>query len=96
MRLGTVGSQLSSLRQKAVALKRMGYIYQQRLERTCSDLQKAEAEVDLLGDQVDTLSNFLDKVYIGLDHYSPILQHYPGIMEVLKLVRKELTGESSS
>ncbi|XP_030464686.2 WPP domain-associated protein-like [Syzygium oleosum] len=94
MRLGTVGSQLSSLRQKAVAIRRMGSIQQQRLERRCSDLQKAEAEVDLLGDKVDTLSNLLEKIYIGLDHYSPILQHYPGIMEVLKLVRRELTGES--
>ncbi|KAI6706030.1 hypothetical protein NL676_008992 [Syzygium grande] len=78
MRLGTVGSQLSSLRQKAVAIRRMGSIQQQRLERRCSDLQKAEAEVDLLGDQVDTLSNLMEKIYIGLDHYSPILQHYPG------------------
>ncbi|KAI6706032.1 hypothetical protein NL676_008994 [Syzygium grande] len=93
-RLGTVGSQLSSLKQKAVALRRMGSIYEQKLERRCSDLQKAEAEVDLLGDQVDTLLNLLEKVYIGLDHYSPILKHYPGIMEVLKLVRRELTGES--
>ncbi|XP_048132002.1 WPP domain-associated protein isoform X2 [Rhodamnia argentea] len=94
MRLGTVESQLSSLKQKAVALGRMGSIYKQRLERRCSDLQKAEAEVDLLGDQADTLLNLLEKVYIGLDHYSPILQHYPGIMEVLKLVKRELTGES--
>ncbi|KAF8041698.1 hypothetical protein BT93_A0332 [Corymbia citriodora subsp. variegata] len=94
MRLGNVGSQLNSLKQKAVALRRMGSIYEQRLERRSTDLQKAEAEVDLLGDQVDTLLNLLEKVYIGLDHYSPILQHYPGIMEVLKLVRRELTGES--
>lgn len=94
MRLGTLGSQLSSFGQQAIALRRMGSIYEQRLERKCSDLQKAEAEVDLLGDQVDTLLNLLEKVYIGLDHYSPILQHYPGIMEVLKLVRRELTGES--
>ncbi|KAF8041693.1 hypothetical protein BT93_A0330 [Corymbia citriodora subsp. variegata] len=96
MRLDAVGSELSSLRKKAVALRRMGSIYQQRLERRCSDLQKAEAEVDLLGDQVDRFSNLLGKVYIGLDHYSPILRHYPGIMEVLTLVRRELTGESSS
>ncbi|KAL5824082.1 hypothetical protein ACOSQ3_020145 [Xanthoceras sorbifolium] len=53
-------------------------MYKQKLERRCSDLQKAEAEVDLLGDEVDALLSLLKKIYTALDHYSPILQHYPG------------------
>ncbi|CAN4080250.1 unnamed protein product [Withania somnifera] len=61
----------------------------------CSDLQLAEAEVDLLGDEVDTLLSLLEKIYIALDHYSPVLQHYPGIMEILKVIKRELTGEST-
>lgn len=36
-------------------------------------------QVDLLGDEVDTLLGLLEKIYIALDHYSPILQHYPGV-----------------
>ncbi|KAK9267665.1 hypothetical protein L1049_010096 [Liquidambar formosana] len=51
--------------------------------------------VDLLGDEVDALLSLLEKIYIALDHYSPILQHYPGIIEILKLVRRELSGEST-
>ncbi|KAJ9163205.1 hypothetical protein P3X46_022901 [Hevea brasiliensis] len=94
LRLETLSSQLSSLIQKAIKLKKTGLLYKQRLEKRCSDLQKAEAEVDLLGDEVDTLLSLLEKIYIALDHYSPILQHYPGIMEILKLVRRELSGES--
>uniref|UniRef100_A0A5B7BJP8 Putative WPP domain-associated protein n=1 Tax=Davidia involucrata TaxID=16924 RepID=A0A5B7BJP8_DAVIN len=94
LRLEDSSSQLSSLIQKANRLGRTELLYKQGLERRCSDLQMAEAEVDLLGDQVDALLSLLEKIYIALDHYSPILQHYPGIIEILKLVRRELSGES--
>lgn len=39
----------------------------------------ASIQVDLLGDEVDKLLNLLEKIYIALDHYSPVLQHYPGV-----------------
>ncbi|KAJ8758741.1 hypothetical protein K2173_000462 [Erythroxylum novogranatense] len=94
LRLATLTSELSSLSEKANKLRKTGLQYKQRFERRSSDLQKAEAEVDLLGDEVDTLLGLLEKIYIALDHYSPILKHYPGIIEILKLVRRELTGES--
>lgn len=95
LRLKKMSSQLSSLIPKANLLKRTEYLYKHRLERRYSDLQKAEAEVDLLGDEVETLLGLLEKIYIALDHYSPILQHYPGVTEILKLIRRELGGESS-
>ncbi|XP_037497753.1 WPP domain-associated protein-like [Jatropha curcas] len=60
LRLEELCSQSNSLIQKANALKREEFLYKQRLERRCSDLQKAEAE----------------------------------IMEILKLFRRELSGES--
>ncbi|KAJ4981137.1 hypothetical protein NE237_031974 [Protea cynaroides] len=94
LRLEKLTSQCHPLVQKATILKRTGLVNKQRLERRYSDLQKAESEVDLLGDEVDTLLNLLEKIYIALDHYSPILRHYPGIMEILKLVRRELSGET--
>ncbi|GLT35702.1 hypothetical protein SLA2020_101300 [Shorea laevis] len=86
-RLENLGTQLSSL--KILELQ-----YKKKLEKRCCDLRKAEAEVDLLGDEVDALLSLLEKIYIALDHYSPILRHYPGIVEILKLVRRELSGES--
>ncbi|XP_044497132.1 WPP domain-associated protein isoform X2 [Mangifera indica] len=95
MRLDNLSSHLRALIQKAKVIKSKGLMYQQRLERRSSDLQKAEAEVDLLGDEVDALLSLLEKIYIALDHYSPVLQHYPGIVEILKLVRRELGGEST-
>lgn len=38
-----------------------------------------EFQVDLLGDEVDTLLRLLERIYVALDHYSHILQHYPGV-----------------
>jgi hypothetical protein len=38
-----------------------------------------EFQVDLLGDEVETLLRLLERIYVALDHYSPILQHYPGV-----------------
>ncbi|ONI11160.1 hypothetical protein PRUPE_4G090700 [Prunus persica] len=95
-RLKRLSSQSHSLKEKANVLVRRGSLYKQRFERKCSDLEKAEAEVDLLGDEVETLLSLVEKIYIALDHYSPILQHYPGITEVLKLVRRELRGETKT
>lgn len=93
-RLENSRSQLSSLIKAINVLKSTGILYKQKLERKCHDLQMAEDEVDLLGDEVDTLLGLLEKIYIALDHYSPVLQHYPGVIEILELVRRELSGES--
>lgn len=92
--LENMRSEFHWIKNKANVLKTMGMVYKQKLETKSSDLSKAEAEVDLLGDEVDTLLSLLEKIYIALDHYSPILQHYPGIIEILELVRRELTGDS--
>ncbi|KAI4312449.1 hypothetical protein MLD38_037258 [Melastoma candidum] len=93
-RLVSLISEVGPLSQKFNMLRRVLSSYKHKLKARSSNLEKAEAEVDLLGDQVDSLLSLLEKVYIALDHYSPILKHYPGIMEILKLVRKELCGES--
>jgi hypothetical protein len=36
-------------------------------------------QVDLLGDEVEALTDLLAKIYIALDHYSPVFQHYTGV-----------------
>ncbi|KAF7842458.1 WPP domain-associated protein [Senna tora] len=78
LRIGNISSEFHWLNNKVNILKTVGLVYKQRLEIKCSDLVKAEAEVDLLGDEVDSLLSLLEKIYIALDHYSPILRHYPG------------------
>uniref|UniRef100_A0A1J3D2F6 WPP domain-associated protein n=1 Tax=Noccaea caerulescens TaxID=107243 RepID=A0A1J3D2F6_NOCCA len=93
-RLESMQSQLSDLLDDVDELNARESMYKQLMEKKTCDLQKAETEVDLLGDEIEALLDLLKKIYIALDHYSPILKHYPGIMEILKLVRRELRGES--
>ncbi|XP_057466179.1 WPP domain-associated protein-like [Actinidia eriantha] len=95
LRLEESRSQLSSLTRETIIVKKTSLLYKRKLDRRCNDLQLAEAEVDLLGDEVDALSSLLEKIYIALNHYSPILRHYTGITEILKLIKIELSGEST-
>ena len=50
--------------------------YKQKL---ASNLQKAETEVDLLGDEVEALLGILEEVQIAFDIYAPVLHHYPKV-----------------
>ncbi|XP_062227425.1 uncharacterized protein LOC133925552 [Phragmites australis] len=90
LRLGDLDKQLANLDEQVSSLKRSELVYRKAFTRRCYDLQTAEAEVDLLGDEVELLLGLLRKTYKALDHYSPVLQHYPGIMEMLSLLGKEL------
>ncbi|KAL8108473.1 hypothetical protein AgCh_024794 [Apium graveolens] len=82
-------SQLDSLVEKASVLTKAGLQYKQKLDKRCSDLKTAEAEVDLLGDEVEELLGLLEKIYIALDHYSPVLQHYPGVRWIFTCLSNE-------
>ncbi|KAJ4916907.1 WPP domain-associated protein [Raphanus sativus] len=93
-RLRSMQSQLNDLVDEVDELKVRESMYKQQMEKKTCDLQKAETEVDLLGDEIDSLLDLLQKIYIALDHYSPILKHYPGIIEILKLVQRELRRDS--
>ncbi|KAG2576529.1 hypothetical protein PVAP13_6NG027800 [Panicum virgatum] len=64
-------------------LRKKALRYKEISETRGSNLQKAELEVDLLGDEVEALSDLLAKIYIALDHYSPVLQHYTGVSFIL-------------
>lgn len=64
--------------------------YKQKLDKELSNLQKAETEVDLLGDEVDSLLNLLEEVCAVFDLYAPVLQHYPRMTELAKIVKHEI------
>ncbi|GJN12526.1 hypothetical protein PR202_ga30810 [Eleusine coracana subsp. coracana] len=70
--------QCKHLTKEGNLLKKKALRYKEISETRGSNLQKAELEVDLLGDEVEALTNLLAKIYIALDHYSPVLQHYTG------------------
>ncbi|CAA7408921.1 unnamed protein product [Spirodela intermedia] len=89
-RLEGLHHELDDLVKEVDELKRRESWYRRKLEIRSFDLQKAETEVDVLGDEVDTLLDILEKIYVALDYYSPVLLHYPGVVETLKLVRRKL------
>ncbi|CAM0151804.1 unnamed protein product [Urochloa decumbens] len=72
-------------------LRKKAMRYKEISEARGSNLQKAELEVDLLGDEVEALTNLLAKIYIALDHYSPVLEHYTGVMETLTMIKKHIS-----
>ncbi|KAL1567499.1 WPP domain-associated protein-like [Salvia divinorum] len=94
-RLEDANSHLKAITGMANELRRSELLYKQKLDRGNTDLKMAESEVDLLGDEVEALLILLDKIYIALDHYSPVLKHYPGVVEILELVKRELSGETT-
>ncbi|GER26057.1 myosin heavy chain-related family protein [Striga asiatica] len=95
LRFEDTTSHLKALTKMANVLRRRELMYKQKLDLKTANLHKAEAEVDVLGDEVDALLKLLNKIFIALDHYSPVLKHYPGIIEILELVRRELRGDST-
>ncbi|XP_066343270.1 uncharacterized protein [Miscanthus floridulus] len=90
LRLRDLDKQLSNLIEQVNSVKTSELIYRRAFTRRCCDLQTAEAEVDLLGDEVELLLGLLSKTYRALEHYSPVLQHYVGIREMMNLLGKEL------
>ncbi|KAK3122646.1 hypothetical protein QOZ80_8AG0616300 [Eleusine coracana subsp. coracana] len=82
--------QCKHLTKEGNLLKKKALRYKEISETRGSNLQKAELEVDLLGDEVEALTNLLAKIYIALDHYSPVLQHYTGVMETLNMIKKHI------
>ncbi|XP_044975591.1 WPP domain-associated protein-like isoform X2 [Hordeum vulgare subsp. vulgare] len=83
--------QCKHLMKEGNLLRRKALRYKEISETRGSNLQKAELEVDLLGDEVEALTDLLAKIYIALDHYSPVLQHYTGVMETLNMIKKHIS-----
>ncbi|CAN6276324.1 unnamed protein product [Urochloa humidicola] len=90
LRFRGLDKQLANLAEQVRSLKKSELIYRTAFTRRCWDLQTAEAEVDLLGDEVELLLGIVRKTYKALDHYSPVLHHYLGIRETLSMLGKEL------
>ncbi|KAL5223113.1 hypothetical protein ABZP36_027826 [Zizania latifolia] len=90
-RLCLLKEQCKHLVKEGSLLRKKALRYTEISETRGSNLQKAELEVDLLGDEVEALTDLLAKIYIALDHYSPVLLHYTGVMETLNMIKKHIS-----
>ncbi|KAM7265662.1 hypothetical protein ACFE04_003345 [Oxalis oulophora] len=92
-RLERFKSDLDPVIEQVAMLRQKDSLYHKAFITRCQNLRKAEIEVDMLGDQVDTLLGLLEKIYITLNYHSPVLQQYFEVSDFLKLIKKELNGE---
>ncbi|XVE99319.1 hypothetical protein REPUB_Repub03eG0188100 [Reevesia pubescens] len=93
LRLDEIKLQLDLLVELTSSFIQKESLYKTAFIRRCENLQMAETEVDLLGDQVDLLQGLLKKIYITLYRLSPVLQQYFEVSEMLKLIEKEIGGK---
>ncbi|KAI6676503.1 hypothetical protein NL676_037299 [Syzygium grande] len=92
-RLNDVKSQLRASFELVDSLRRRKILYRKAFIRRCQNLQKAETEVDLLGDQVDALLELLEMIYAKL-RQSPVFQKHLEISEILGMIKKELINRN--
>ncbi|AQK43126.1 WPP domain-associated protein isoform X3 [Zea mays] len=78
--------------QQAIVLTKKGLWYKQMLEIRRSELQKAESEVDVLGGKVNALLSLVQKIYVTLEHYSPVFQHHPVLLDAFLKTCKLVAG----
>ncbi|KAH9703724.1 hypothetical protein KPL70_011202 [Citrus sinensis] len=76
LRLEEMTHQLDLLVELVSSVQKRELLYRTTFIRRSKNLQKAETEVDLLGDQVDALIGLLEKIYTTLHQHSPILQQH--------------------
>ncbi|XP_048134970.1 uncharacterized protein LOC115755026 [Rhodamnia argentea] len=92
-RLHDMKSQLHASFELVDSLRRREMLYRKAFIRRCQNLQKAETEVDLLGDQVEALLELLEMIYAKL-RQSPVFEKHFEISEILGLIKKELINRN--
>ncbi|CAL5078295.1 unnamed protein product [Urochloa decumbens] len=78
--------------QQTIVLTKKGLWYKQMLDTRRSELQKAESEVDILGNKVNALLSLVQKIYVTLEHYSSVFQHHPVLLDAFLKTCKLVAG----
>ncbi|CAH9119072.1 unnamed protein product [Cuscuta europaea] len=82
--------QLQELEHHVASLKTREQRYRKAFLARCHSLHFAENEVDLLGDQVESLLQFLEKIYRKLSKNSSILSCHFEVTDIVRLIKKEI------
>ncbi|XP_058748992.1 WPP domain-associated protein-like [Vicia villosa] len=92
MRLEKMKCCVDSVIKMVACLRRNEILYQKAFISRCQNLQNAEAEVDLLGDQVEALVTLLEKIYATLHQHAPALKQHFEVFNILELIKTSLTN----
>ncbi|GAA0185382.1 hypothetical protein LIER_32670 [Lithospermum erythrorhizon] len=90
LRMVDLKHQMLELVTLVVSLRKENSLYKKAFLHRCKNLALAEAEVDLLGDQVDRTGNMLKTAYQLLDQNSSSLSNYNEVSDLMKLINNEL------
>ncbi|KAG6404658.1 hypothetical protein SASPL_136911 [Salvia splendens] len=96
LRVEALKHQVDALNQPLAWIKTRKLLYEKAFISRCRSLKLAETEVDLLGDQVETLLSLLEKIYRVLSRNARVLSSYFEVNDILRLIKTELNGGRSS
>ncbi|XP_021757316.1 WPP domain-associated protein [Chenopodium quinoa] len=82
LRLEKLNDHVKILTHEIMYIKREQITYKTAFIQRCQNLQKAEIEVDILGDTVESFTTLLQRIYSTLNHYSIVLQNFPEVTYV--------------
>ncbi|XP_022893964.1 WPP domain-associated protein [Olea europaea var. sylvestris] len=85
-RLEALTGQVDAVIKAVASIRKTKLLYEKAFISRCHNLKLAESEVDLLGDQVDTLLLLLEKIYIELNQNAIVLSRYFGVSNFSDLV----------
>ncbi|KFK25737.1 hypothetical protein AALP_AA8G153000 [Arabis alpina] len=95
-RLQNLEIKIRSMMDCVAELRRKESVYRTAFVLRSKNLIKAEAEVDLLGDQVDSLVKLLKKTLLTVHQHPSLLSNNSDISEISKMIKKELSYEEDS
>ncbi|CAA7031354.1 unnamed protein product [Microthlaspi erraticum] len=92
-RLQNLERKIHSKMDSVAECRRTESVYKTAFLLMSENLRKAETEVDLLGDQVDSLVNILKKTLWTFHQHPLLLCNHSDISEISKMIMKELSSE---
>ncbi|KAJ1702732.1 hypothetical protein LUZ63_002511 [Rhynchospora breviuscula] len=95
-RLESLSKKCKPLARQVASMRKNGILNQEMFDITRIELHNAENEVNILGKEVDALLRLLEKIYITISRYSPVLQYHPELLGAFMKTCNLITSLRSS
>ncbi|KAL6578042.1 hypothetical protein OROMI_010370 [Orobanche minor] len=90
LRLEVSRREVDTLMEHVALIRKRKLLYKKAFLSRCRNLKLAEAEVDLLGDQVESLLYLVERIYFELNRNAKALSCYFEVYDILKLIERVL------
>ncbi|KAK6144842.1 hypothetical protein DH2020_021662 [Rehmannia glutinosa] len=96
LRLEVLKHQVDALTEPVALIRTRKLLYKKAFLSRCHNLKLAETEVDLLGDQVESLLCLLERIYVELNQNATLFSGYFKVYDILKLIKREFNNAGRS